>query len=201
MWTGTAKSGRKVAVKRAYFTTKKEWRAWLRRHYDTERGVWLIFYKKETGKPTLAYESAVEEALCYGWIDSTVKTIDDETYARKFTPRKEKSNWSDLNKKRATKLIMKKRMTRIGMRLIEAAKESGLWDRPDRPAPAVEMPREFQNTLRKNRIAFQQFNALAPSHQKQYIMWVGTAKRPETRAKRIAESIELLGRGKKLGLK
>lgn len=188
-------------MKRICVTTAGAWRAWLRSNHDSERGVWLIFYKKETGRPTLAYEAAVEEALCYGWIDSTVKSIDNERYARKFTPRKEKSNWSDLNKKRATRLIKNKRMTRIGMRLIEAAKESGLWDRPDRPAPRVDMPREFQNALKNNRLALREFEKLAPSHQKRYIMWVGTAKRPETRAKRIAESIELLERGKKLGMK
>jgi uncharacterized protein YdeI (YjbR/CyaY-like superfamily) len=92
-------------MKQLYVTTRDKWRRWLAKHYATETGIWLIFYKKETSKPTIPYEDAVEEALCFGWVDSIIKKIDAEKYARKFTPRKDKSNWSELNKKRAKKMI------------------------------------------------------------------------------------------------
>jgi uncharacterized protein YdeI (YjbR/CyaY-like superfamily) len=98
-----------------YVTTRDEWRAWLAEHHDTEREVWLVSYKKHTGRPQIPYDDAVEEALCFGWIDSLVKTIDDERFAQKFTPRKEKSNWSESNKRRVRKLVREGRMTEAGL--------------------------------------------------------------------------------------
>ena len=188
-------------MKRLYVTTAKEWRSWLRVNHDSEMVVWLIFYKKETGTPCIAYDSAVEEALCYGWIDSIIKKIDDKTYARKFTPRKEKSNWSDLNKKRAAKLIKNKRMTKIGLAAITAAKKNGMWERFAPPTNRITMPQDFQKALNNKKIAKQQFEKLAPGYRNQYIMWVSAAKRPDTRERRIKESLELLERGEKLGMK
>ena len=104
---------------------RTEWRKWLSLNHDKSNGVWLTFYKIDSGKPSLDYEAAVEEALCFGWIDSIIKKIDDKKYVRKFTPRNETSKWSALNKKRAEKMILNKRMTKHGMLLITAAKESG----------------------------------------------------------------------------
>lgn len=101
-------------TKQLYVTDRDAWRAWLEKNYDTEKEIWLIYYKKHTGKPRIPYDDAVEEALCFGWIDSTVKRVDDEKFAQKFTPRKNKSNWSDLNKKRAKKMIREGRMTKAG---------------------------------------------------------------------------------------
>jgi uncharacterized protein YdeI (YjbR/CyaY-like superfamily) len=98
-----------------YVTTRDEWRAWLAEHHDTEKEVWLVSYKKHTGRPQIPYDDAVEEALCFGWIDSLVKTIDDERFAQKFTPRKEKSNWSESNKGRVRKLVREGRMTEAGL--------------------------------------------------------------------------------------
>ena len=181
---------------------RAEWRAWLAASHDKETEVWLIFYKKETGKATIGYEASVEEALCYGWVDSIIKKIDETKYARKFTPRKDDSKWSPSNKKRVEKLIREKLMTEYGLQKVEAAKQSGQWDAPDqRPKLTFELSAEFAEALSKNKKARETFENLSPSHQKQYLGWIEIAKRSETRKKRIKESIELLAAGKKLGLK
>jgi len=177
------------------------WHAWLQENHHLSKGVWLVFYKKESGKPTMTYEESVEEALCYGWVDSIIRKIDEESHVRKFTPRKDGSKWSDLNKKRVGKLIREERMTAAGMAKIEIAKQNGQWDKPDQPRIQFEMPAEFQAALDQNSIAQEVFNTLIKTDQKQYITWIATAKRPETREKRIKEAIELLEKGQKLGLR
>ena len=188
-------------LKELYVADRDQWRDWLSRHHKSEVGIWLIFYKKGTSKPTIAYEDAVEEALCFGWIDSIVKKIDDEKYVRKFTPRKDKSGWSQLNKKRANKMIKQGRMTEAGMAKIKAAKKNGCWDQEARPQISFEVPPEFARALAQNKKAKDHFDRLAPTYRKHYIGWIITAKRPETRERRIAESIALLEKGKKLGMK
>ena len=188
-------------MKQLYLKTAYEWREWLHNNHDKETEVWLIFFKKETGEPSIEYESAVEEALCFGWIDSIIKKIDDEKYARKFTPRKDNSKWSELNKKRVARLIENNRITDIGMAKVEKAKCNGQWDKPDRPNIQFNIPKIFQVALDQNRKAKENYEQLAPTYQKQYIGWIVVAKRQETKEKRIKESIELLEKGKKLGLK
>jgi uncharacterized protein YdeI (YjbR/CyaY-like superfamily) len=188
-------------VKQLYLKTSDAWREWLQSNHDIENEVWLLFFKKETGEDTLGYESAVEEALCFGWIDSIIKKIDDRTYARKFTPRKDTSTWSEINKKRVARLIKNNRMTEFGLAIIETAKKNGHWEKPDRPFVPSDIPDEFQAALDKNIKAKIHFSRLAPSYQKQYIGWIFVAKRPETRERRIGESIDLLEKGEKLGLK
>lgn len=188
-------------MKQLYVPNRDKWRDWLGRHYAKESVIWLVFYKKETSKPTIAYEAAVEEALCFGWIDSIIKKIDDEKYARKFTPRKEKSYWSELNKKRAMRMIKEGRMTDAGLARIKAAKKRGLWKQTGRPRISFDMPSEFAQALDKNKKAKENFNKLAPSYRKHYIGWIQAAKRDETKKKRIRESIFLLAKGKRLGLK
>ena len=188
-------------MKQLYVTNRDEWNKWLSEHHGTEKEVWLIFFKKETRKPSIEYESAVEEALCFGWIDSVVKKIDDLKYARKFTPRKNISNWSELNKRRAEKMIKEGRMTEFGLAKIEAARKSGNWDRAERPDISFDLPPEFERALAQNKKAKEHFMKLAPTYQKHYIGWIAVAKRQETKQKRIKESISLLEKGKKLGLK
>jgi len=188
-------------MKQLYVTNRNQWREWLSKNHATEAGIWLVFYKKETSIPTIAYEAAVEESLCFGWIDSIIKKIDSEKYARKFTPRTDKSNWSQLNKKRASKMIKQGRMTEVGLAKITAAKKSGLWDKDPRPRISLDIPPEFANALARNKKAKECFDKLAPSYRKHYIGWINVAKRPETREQRIQESIALLENGKKLGLK
>jgi len=188
-------------MKQLYVPNRDKWREWLCRHYATESGIWLVFYKKGTSKPTIDYEAAVEEALCFGWIDSIVKKIDDEKYARKFTVRKDNSYWSELNKKRTGKMIKAGRMTDAGLAKIEAAKKTGLWSQTGRPNISLDMPLEFARSLDNNKKAKKNFEKLAPSYRKHYIGWIQAAKRDETKEKRIRESIQLLAKGKRLGLK
>jgi uncharacterized protein YdeI (YjbR/CyaY-like superfamily) len=181
---------------------RAEWRDWLAEHHDKETEIWLVYYKKGTGVASVDYESSVEEALCYGWVDSIIKKIDDRKYARKFTPRKDDSKWSPSNIKRVKKLIKEELMTEAGLQKVEAAKQSGKWDEPvQRPELSFEMHPEFGEALEKNKQAKETFENLAPTYQKQYLGWIEVAKRPETREKRIKESIRLLEGGEKLGLK
>ena len=188
-------------MKRLYIKTRTEWRKWLTKYHNKVKEVWLIFYKKGTGKPSIDYEAAVEEALCFGWIDSLVRKIDEERYVRKFTPRKDKSVWSELNKKRIKKIIVEGRMTEFGMGKIIAAKKSGKWYEDDRPDISLTMPPLFRGALNKNKKAKENFDKLSPSQRKNYIGWIATAKREETIEKRIEESIKMLKQAKKLGMK
>ena len=188
-------------MKQLYVTNRDQWREWLSENHATKAGIWLVFYKKETSRPTIAYEAAVEEALCFGWIDSIIKKIDAAKYVRKFTPRTDKSKWSQLNKKRANKMIKQGRMTEIGRAKIKEAKKTGLWDKDARPQISFDIPPEFAKALARNKKADECFSKLAPSYRKHYIGWIAVAKRPETKKRRIEESIAMLEKGQKLGLK
>lgn len=184
-----------------HVTNREDWRRWLERNYHKEKEVWLIFYKKHTGKPRVSYDNAVEEALCFGWIDSIVKRIDDEKYAQKFTPRKANSNWSALNRKRVERMIRQGRMTEAGLALVRAAKKSGKWEQIDQTQEVNALPAELADVLSANKKAWENFIQLAPSFRRQYMGWITAAKKEETRQRRLKEAIERLAQGKKLGLK
>jgi len=184
-----------------HVTNRKDWRLWLSENHHKEKEIWLIYYKKHTGKPRVPYNDAVEEALCFGWIDSIVRTIDDERYMQKFTPRKAKSNWSDSNKKRVEKLINAGKMTNAGLEKIETAKINGTWDNIITATKSFEMPIELENALDINASAKNFFNKLAPSSRRQYIGWIASAKKEETKQKRVKEAISMLGKKQKLGMK
>ena len=188
-------------MKQLYVTDREQWRKWLSKNHATEAGIWLVFYKKETSRPSIEYEAAVEEALCFGWIDSIIKKIDAAKYARKFTPRSNKSKWSQLNKKRANKMIKQGRMTKVGLAKIKSAKKSGLWAKDPRPEISLDIPSEFAKALTHNKKAKENFDKLAASYRRHYIGWIAVAKRQETKRRRIDESIALLEKGKRLGLK
>jgi len=188
-------------IRQLYVADRDKWRQWLSENHATKAGIWLVFYKKETSKPNIEYESAVEEAICFGWIDSIIKKIDAAKYARKFTPRSDKSKWSQLNKRRANKMIEQGRMTEVGLVKIKAAKKTGLWDKDDWPRISFDIPPEFAKALARNKKANESFDKLAPTYRKHYIAWISVAKRPETKMRRIEESITLLEKGQKLGLK
>lgn len=188
-------------VKRLYVTDRGQWREWLSEHHETEAGVWLVFYKKATSKPTIEYDAAVEEALCFGWIDSIIKNVDAEKYVRKFTPRNEKSDWSALNKKRVTKMIKAGRMTDAGLAKIKAAKKNGSWNEDGKTPRSPGVPPEFAEALAGNEEAKEHFDKLAPTYRRHYLGWISAAKRPETKRRRIDESVALLEKGKKLGMK
>ncbi len=182
--------------------TRDEWRAWLKDNHASKSEIWLVYNKKGTGKPSISYGASVEEALCFGWIDSIIKKLDETRYVRKFTPRSENSNWSALNIKRAEKMIKAGLMTQHGKRLIEAAKANGKWDKPiQKPILNFKLHEDFKKALQQNKAAKETFDNLAPTYQKQYIGWIQVAKQETTRQKRIDESIQLLEQGKKLGLR
>lgn len=189
-------------MKKIYIQDTAEWRSWLQANHEKAEEIWLVFYKKETGLPSIPYEDAVEQALCFGWIDSLIKKLDENQYARKFTPRREGSKWSASNKKRVKKMIDSGMMTPHGMKLVESAKRIGTWDKPEKkPDLDFKIHPEFTKALQDNPEAQESFNNLPPTHQKQYITWIGIAKRRDTRERRIKQSIDLLKQGRKLGLK
>jgi len=184
-----------------HFASRRDWRSWLEKSHATKKEVWLIFYKKHTGKPNVTYDEAVEEAICFGWIDSIVKRIDGEKFVRKFTPRKPDSNWAESNKKRALKMITQGRITKAGLELINQAKQHGQWNQNSPPEKEVSIPECFRHALGSSEKASINFNKLAPSYRRQYIGWVDSAKKEETRRKRLAEVIGVLERNEKLGMK
>jgi len=185
------------------FTPKNraEWRTWLSDNHSTATDVWLVFFKKSSGKTNLSYNDAVEEALCFGWIDGIKRSIDDERYCHRFSPRKPDSNWSPSNKYRVEKLIQSGLMMPAGQKAIDEAKNNGAWEKSSSNTPSTDMPPEFKQRLESNKAAAHTFDGLAPSHQKQYLMWINAAKRQDTRERRMDESIELLNQGKKLGMR
>lgn len=190
----------KQEPKTLYVTDRAKWRAWLEENHASAREVWLVYYKKHTDRPRIPYDDAVEEALCFGWIDSTVRRLDEERFLQKFTPRKSKSNWCESNVKRARRLIDEGRMTKAGL---EAIAEGAL-DTKFEPKPKskeVEVPRFISDALRKTKRAWENFGALAPSYRREYVNWITQAKRPETRERRLAEAARLLSENKKLGMK
>jgi uncharacterized protein YdeI (YjbR/CyaY-like superfamily) len=187
-------------AKTLYVTTRDEWRAWLTSHHVSETEVWLIYYKKHTGQPRIAYDVAVEEALCFGWIDSIVKKIDDDKFAQKFTPRRDHTNWSALNRRRLRKLIHEGRMTEIGLAKVDPTALT-----EEAPATASKskptLPRVVQLALMASPKAWENFQRLAPSYRRNYIAWIMDAKKEETRDRRLREAVKLLEQNKKLGLK
>lgn len=189
-----------------YVANRDDWRRWLQANHAVESEVWLIYFKKHTGQPSIPYDVAVEEALCFGWIDSTVRTIDDERYMQRFTPRKDKSNWSELNKSRVRRLVAERRMTEAGLAKIspEALAEALAEQPPARTgarASEVEVPQYFIEAVSTNKRAWENFNRLAPSYRRQYVEWVMSAKREDTRRKRLKEAKERLSKNEKLGMK
>ena len=190
-------------TKTLYVSDRDAWHAWLEEHAGTESEVWLIYYKKGSDKVRISYEDAVEEALCFGWIDSLIQRIDDEKYAQKFTPRKAGSKWSELNKWRIAKLTRAGRMKPAGMAVVDFNVDEVSIEKPktqgEKPMP--EIPQYIEKVLKKNETAWTNFNKLAPSHRRMYIRWIMDAKKEETRVKRAQEAVEMLKQNKKLGLK
>ena len=188
-------------VKQVLAYTPKEWREWLRINHGKEDKVYLVRYKRHTKNETFNQSDAMDEAICFGWIDSIVKRIDDEKYCQKFTPRNETSIWSELNKKRVAKMIKLGKMTKVGMDKIIAAKRNGKWETKSAAAIEYKMPDELTQLLSKNKVAREFFESLTKSCKKQYIGWIASAKKEETRLKRAEEAIRLLTKKQKLGLR
>ncbi len=176
--------------------TRREWRDWLRRHWGTESEVWLVFHKRHTGIEGIGYGDAVEEAICFGWIDSLVKRLDDDRYARKFTPRRADSKWSTINRRRYADLEARGLLARPGLERAPTGRNG------DAPRPSVSLvPSYIEERLKTNPRAWGFFEKLAPSYRRAFIAWIDSAKRRETRERRLREAMRLLAAGKKLGLK
>jgi uncharacterized protein YdeI (YjbR/CyaY-like superfamily) len=169
---------------RIHAKTVAEWRRWLRDNHDKARGVWLVTYKAATGKERLGYEESIPDALCYGWIDSLNRPLDDERTALLFTPRRTGSGWSRTNKERISRLMKERRMQPAGLAKIEAAKRDGSWTLLD-GVEALEVPDDLRKVL--GAAGMRKFEALTPGRRKEHLRALVTAKRPETRARRVAE--------------
>jgi uncharacterized protein YdeI (YjbR/CyaY-like superfamily) len=184
-----------------YVKNRMEWRKWLEKNHDKIKIIWMIFYKKHTGIPCISYSDAVEEALCFGWIDSIIKRVDDEKYIQKFTPRSNKNKWSDLNIKRMKKMIEAGLMTKAGLEKFDESFLDKKKIQAEKKEVDITMPEAMMEELKFNAAARENYNKLAPSHKKLYLRWITSAKKEETILKRIKEAIGLLEKGKKLGLK
>jgi len=172
-----------------YAPDRAAWCAWLAANGTAEREIWLIFYKKHTGTPCVSYDEAVEEALCFGWIDGLIKRLDDDRYAQRFTPRKPGSSWSESNKVRVRKLIAEGRMTPAGLATVTFPPDPTEEAPPPRSEPTLSD--DLQARLQSDPAAWASFNRLPPSHRRQYIGWIMDAARPETRQRRLEEAMKV----------
>lgn len=164
----------------------KDWRNWLEKNHRSKQSVWLVYFKSFTKIPSLTWSEAVDEALCFGWIDSTKKTIDEERYMQYFSKRKPKSNWSAINKEKVVILTQKGLMTKAGFDSIETAKQNGSWTALDAIEELI-IPENLRDELVKHEDAMEYFDGLSKSDKKILLHWVISAKRDETRRKRILE--------------
>ena len=183
------------------FTNRDEWRKWLEKNHSIIDGLWLIHYKKKSNKKSVSHSDAVEEALCFGWIDSKLKRIDDERYILRYTPRKGRSVWSKINKDSAKRMIELGKMTEVGLEKIEIAKGQGLWDSAYTNLKKDRLPPDLKKALLTNKVAWKNFNDFANSYRNSYIGWVKSAKLDITRKKRIDEVVKRSIENKKPGIK
>ena len=168
--------------------SRAEWRKWLEKNHTRNEGVWLIRYKKATGKPRVDYDESVEEALCFGWIDSKGNKLDDKRSMLWFAPRKAGTGWSKLNKERVARLIKAKRLAPAGLAKINAAKKDRSWNALD-AVEALEIPSDLEEAFSKSETARGYFEAFPRSAKRAILEWISSAKKSETRAKRIEETV------------
>jgi len=181
-----------------FFDTPAKLEAWIDEHGEDSDGIWLKFAKKDSGIESVVYAEAVEIALSYGWIDGQAKRHDDHHYLQRFTPRRPRSKWSKINREKAERLMAEGRMRPAGLREVERAKEDGRWDEAyDSPSTAT-VPEDFRAALDAEPAAAEFFASLGSTRRYSFLYRIADAKRPETRAKRIAEYVELLARGETL---
>ena len=188
--------------KTLYVTKRKEWRAWLARHHKTAKEIWLVYYRKASGKPRIPYNDAVEEALCYGWIDSTNKTIDAERTAQRFTPRRKGSPLSPMNMERVRRLIAQKRMTRAGLESIgqHLEADAGVGGRRQK-LKDVQWPEDILEQLKQDPQVWKNFQAFPESYKRIRIGWIdGARKRPDEFEKRLRYFIKMTAKNKRFGM-
>jgi uncharacterized protein YdeI (YjbR/CyaY-like superfamily) len=189
-----------------FFENREAFRTWLESNHDRSPGIWMIYYKKHTGTIGISYRESLEEALCFGWIDSLIKKTDEDRYARKFTPRINPSKWSELNKKMADELIRTGRMTPHGLLKIESYRKTGKveWKsfEPQGKTGRDQVAPDFMlDTFSRHEPALTNFSKLPKSCKREYILWITQARREETIQKRLKEATEMLKLNQKLGLK
>ena len=178
-----------------FFEDREAFRDWLEAHHETADELWVGYYKVDAERSGIEYGESVEEALCFGWIDGLVHGIDDETYKRRFTPRKPNSKWSKANRERALAMIDAGRMTPAGMELVEAAKASGEWEDAYRLADDHEVPEELEAALKENETAWANFQEFSNTDKHAYIALFEEAKTEETRRRRLERTVELAAEG------
>jgi uncharacterized protein YdeI (YjbR/CyaY-like superfamily) len=177
---------------------KKKWADWLAKQHDESGGVWLKLGKKDSGIPSVTYEEALDVALCYGWIDGQKKGFDDQYWLQKFTPRGPKSIWSKINTEKVERLIANGEMKPTGLKAIQLAKQDGRWDAAYASQKNITVPEDFQTALDKNTKAKVFFASLKSVERYSFLFRIHNAKKPETRAKRIQQFVEMLERGEKI---
>jgi uncharacterized protein YdeI (YjbR/CyaY-like superfamily) len=194
----------RVDYKTVHPRTRNAWRQWLETNHAVAPGIWMIYFKKKSSKRKFEYAEAVEEALCFGWIDSAPRKLDDQRAMLKFTPRKSKSGWSQLNKKRIEKLSKEGLMTAAGLTKVEQAKKDGSWDKltsSDQHIDSNSLPKELRQALSKKKNALENFRSFPPGYRKRFLFWIDSAKRPETKDARIRQTVLMAMAGKKPGRK
>jgi uncharacterized protein YdeI (YjbR/CyaY-like superfamily) len=182
------------------FENGQQWRDWLDINHDTAQKAWLIHYKKHINKTGISYDDALEEALCFGWIDGKMQSIDEEKYKIRYTTRKSRSIWSKLNKEKAEELIASGKMTSAGLAKIEEAKKNGNWDKAYTNRKTEELPSDLKEALMQEGDAWYNFQRFANSYRNNYIGWVNGAKADETRKRRIMEVVMRSSMNKKPGV-
>lgn len=185
-------------MKTFYARNASEWRDWLELNHGTEREIWLVFYKKGTGRECIGLDEALDGALSFGWIDSMIRRLDDLSYARKFTPRRPDSVWSRSNIERAEALARKGMMTERGLALFRnGTRKVSPAEKSEQAGEDPPFPAEFAAALKENARAWKNFQVLAPSHRRRYLMWITSAQTPATRGRRIKEAVDLLAENAK----
>lgn len=184
----------KNGVKVFHAKNRKAWRSWLEKNHAKEKSVWLVLHNKTSATKSVSYVEAVEEALCFGWIDSKPNKRDAESRYQYFAKRKPAGVWSSINKERIAKLVKAGKMTEAGQAAIEQAKKNGSWNALDK-IDRIEIPEDLQQELAKNKKARDHFNAFAPSSKKIILLWIYNAKRAETRRQRVADTVKLAAKG------
>ncbi len=187
----------KDGIKTFYAKSGFEWRSWLQKNHLNERSVWLIIYKKNTGKPSVYYYEAVNEALCFGWIDCKANKRDEQSYYQSFARRNPKSYWSAVNKKKVENLIKEGKMADEGFRLIELAKKTGTWNTLNDVENLI-IPSDLQLALNNNTTASEFFELFSRSSKRGILEWILNAKKEETRQSRILKTIEMAAQNKRI---
>lgn len=178
-----------------FFDSREDFRSWLEENHDARAELWVGYHKKDAVETGIGYAESVEEAICFGWIDGLIHGIDDSTYKRRFTPRQPKSKWSKANRARVRAMLEAGKMTPAGMALVEAARESGEWEKAYRLADDHEVPEELERALKKNGTAWKNFQAFSNTDQHAFIALVEDAGTPGTKKKRIERTVQLVEQG------